>query len=57
MNGKQILVGLLVVAMVGTGIYRFRSDLAIISSSAFSLIGIIVVVALLGYGAYLILRD
>jgi len=57
MNGKQVLVGLLIVVMVGAGIYQFKSDLAIISSNAFSLIGIIVVVALLGYGAYRILRD
>lgn len=57
MNGKQVLVGLLIVVMVGAGIYQFKSDLAIISSNAFSLIGIIVVIALLGYGAYRVLRD
>jgi hypothetical protein len=57
MNGKQILVGILIIVMLGFGISQFKSDLAIISSNAFSLIGIIVVVALLGYGAYRILRD
>lgn len=57
MNVKQILVGFLILAMLGFGIVRFQSDLAIISSNAFSLIGIIVVVGLLGYGAYRILRD
>lgn len=57
MNVKQILVGFLILAMLGFGFVQFQSDLAIISSNAFSLIGIIVVVALLGYGAYRILRD
>ncbi len=57
MNVKQILVGFLILAMLGFGFVQFQSDLAIISSNAFSLIGIIVVVGLLGYGAYRILRD
>jgi heme A synthase len=57
MNNKQLLVGLLVVVMIGGGIIKLMPTLQIFASSAFSLIGIVVVVGLLGYGAYRILRD
>ncbi|HOY15722.1 MAG TPA: hypothetical protein PLC89_00450 [Haliscomenobacter sp.] len=57
MKSKQILVGILIVAMVGAGISQLMPTLNIMASNAFSLIGIIVVVGLLGYGAYRILQD
>lgn len=57
MNNKQLLVGLLVVVMIGGGIIKLMPTLLIFASSAFSLIGIVVVVGLLGYGTYRILRD
>lgn len=57
MKSKQILVGILIVAMVGAGISQLMPTLSIMASNAFSLIGIIVVVGLLGYGAYRILQD
>lgn len=57
MKSKQVLVGILIVAMVGAGISQLMPTLNIMASNAFSLIGIIVVVGLLGYGAYRILQD
>jgi hypothetical protein len=56
MNGKQILVGILLLAVVIMGVRQMPTVVAM-TGSAFNVIGVVVLIAILGYAGYRILRE
>jgi hypothetical protein len=57
MDIKKIFFGLLLVAVVVLGIRQAWPTLETISTNLFSTFGTVVVVGLLGYGIYRIIRE
>jgi hypothetical protein len=57
MDIKKVFFGLLLVAVVVMGIRQAWPSLETISTNLFSTLGTIVVVGLLGYGIYRIIRE
>jgi hypothetical protein len=57
MDIKKIFFGLLLVAVVVLGIRQAWPTLETISTNLFSTFGTIIVVGLLGYGIYRIIRE
>ncbi len=57
MNNKQILVGILLLAVVILGIRQLIPTVVAMTGSAFNVIGIVALIAILGYAGYRILRE